>query len=154
MRPHLGRSVLGSRSSGVSCSSPAVLDGETGVTSWRAYSSLKSISTLSVLQVFYYKMKGDYHRYIAEYKVDAEKAKSSEAAKQAYIYLPRNFYLQFMISSYNFDNTTYCTFQGSSSSGTSHSNRYSRYTAAMGIAEKGLLVTHPIRLGLALNFSV
>mmetsp|Transcript_4564 Transcript_4564/g.11161 ORF Transcript_4564/g.11161 Transcript_4564/m.11161 type:complete len:246 (+) Transcript_4564:138-875(+) len=62
-------------------------------------------------QVFYYKMKGDYHRYIAEYKVDAEKAKSSEAAKQA-------------------------------------------YTAAMGIAEKGLLVTHPIRLGLALNFSV
>jgi len=62
-------------------------------------------------QVFYYKMKGDYHRYIAEYKVDAEKMKASEAAKEA-------------------------------------------YKAAMTIAESGLLVTHPIRLGLALNFSV
>jgi len=62
-------------------------------------------------QVFYYKMKGDYHRYIAEYKVDAEKKKSSDAARDA-------------------------------------------YKKAMDIAENGLLVTHPIRLGLALNFSV
>jgi len=62
-------------------------------------------------QVFYYKMKGDYHRYIAEYKVDAEKKKSSDAARDA-------------------------------------------YKNAMDIAENGLLVTHPIRLGLALNFSV
>jgi 14-3-3 protein epsilon len=56
-------------------------------------------------------MKGDYHRYIAEYKVDAEKKKSSDAARDA-------------------------------------------YKKAMDIAENGLLVTHPIRLGLALNFSV
>jgi len=62
-------------------------------------------------QVFYYKMKGDYHRYIAEYKVEGEKEKSAEAAREA-------------------------------------------YKNAMDIAEKGLLVTHPIRLGLALNFSV
>lgn len=62
-------------------------------------------------QVFYYKMKGDYHRYIAEYKTDDEKKKASEAAKEA-------------------------------------------YQSAMQIAESGLLVTHPIRLGLALNFSV
>lgn len=62
-------------------------------------------------QVFYYKMKGDYHRYIAEYKTDAEKTKSSDLACDA-------------------------------------------YRAAMDIAEKGLLVTHPIRLGLALNYSV
>lgn len=62
-------------------------------------------------QVFYYKMKGDYHRYIAEYKVDDEKKKASDAARDA-------------------------------------------YKAAMQIAESGLLVTHPIRLGLALNFSV
>ncbi|CAD7960727.1 unnamed protein product [Amoebophrya sp. A25] len=60
-------------------------------------------------QVFYYKMKGDYHRYIAEYK--EEKGKSAELAREA-------------------------------------------YKNAMDIAEKGLLVTHPIRLGLALNFSV
>jgi len=62
-------------------------------------------------QVFYYKMKGDYHRYIAEYKVDADKKKSSDQARDA-------------------------------------------YKKAMDIAESGLLVTHPIRLGLALNFSV
>jgi 14-3-3 protein epsilon len=62
-------------------------------------------------QVFYYKMKGDYHRYIAEYKLDDEKALASTNAKNA-------------------------------------------YHKAMEIAEAGLLVTHPIRLGLALNFSV
>jgi len=62
-------------------------------------------------QVFYYKMKGDYHRYIAEYKASDEKEKASNAARDA-------------------------------------------YKKAMEIAESGLLVTHPIRLGLALNFSV
>lgn len=62
-------------------------------------------------QVFYYKMKGDYYRYIAEYKTDDEKKKAADNARDA-------------------------------------------YKAAMTIAEQGLLVTHPIRLGLALNFSV
>jgi len=62
-------------------------------------------------QVFYYKMKGDYHRYIAEYKSEDEKKKASDAARDA-------------------------------------------YKKAMDVAESGLLVTHPIRLGLALNFSV
>jgi len=62
-------------------------------------------------QVFYYKMKGDYHRYIAEYKADEEKKKAADQARDA-------------------------------------------YKEAMNIAEAGLLVTHPIRLGLALNFSV
>lgn len=62
-------------------------------------------------QVFYYKMKGDYHRYIAEYKSADDKKKASDAARDA-------------------------------------------YKKAMDIAEGGLLVTHPIRLGLALNFSV
>lgn len=62
-------------------------------------------------QVFYYKMKGDYHRYIAEYKTDDAKKSASNAAREA-------------------------------------------YQAAMTIAETGLVVTHPIRLGLALNFSV
>lgn len=52
-----------------------------------------------------------HHSYIAEYKTDAEKKKSSDAARDA-------------------------------------------YKQAMEIAESGLLVTHPIRLGLALNFSV
>lgn len=62
-------------------------------------------------QVFYHKMKGDYHRYIAEYKNEGEKALSANSAKEA-------------------------------------------YQEAMTIAERGLQVTHPIRLGLALNFSV
>jgi len=62
-------------------------------------------------KVFYFKMKGDYHRYIAEYKNGDEKDKASEDAKNA-------------------------------------------YRQAMDIADKDLAVTHPIRLGLALNFSV
>jgi len=62
-------------------------------------------------KVFYYKMKGDYYRYIAEYKIEAEKSAASEKAHDA-------------------------------------------YKQAMEIAKSELLVTHPIRLGLALNFSV
>merc|ERR1711985_220853 len=33
-------------------------------------------------------------------------------------------------------------------------NARAAYSDAQGVAEKGLAVTHPIRLGLALNFSV
>lgn len=61
-------------------------------------------------KVFYYKMKGDYYRYIAEYKVEDAKKKASDDACAA-------------------------------------------YNEAMEEA-KELAVTHPIRLGLALNFSV
>jgi 14-3-3 protein epsilon len=62
-------------------------------------------------KVFYYKMKGDYYRYIAEVAVGEEKAKASEEAHKA-------------------------------------------YKEAMNVAQQELPVTHPIRLGLALNFSV
>jgi 14-3-3 protein epsilon len=62
-------------------------------------------------KVFYYKMKGDYYRYIAEFKSDAKKKEAGDSA-------------------------------------------YDAYTQAMEVAKKDLLVTHPIRLGLALNFSV
>jgi 14-3-3 protein epsilon len=62
-------------------------------------------------KVFYYKMKGDYYRYIAEYK--AEDAKKTAA-----------------------------------------DNAHDAYKEAMNVAKSELLVTHPIRLGLALNFSV
>jgi 14-3-3 protein epsilon len=68
-------------------------------------------STSGESKVFYYKMKGDYYRYIAEVVVGEEKSKSSEEAHKA-------------------------------------------YKAAMAIAQAELPVTHPIRLGLALNFSV
>jgi len=62
-------------------------------------------------KVFYYKMKGDYYRYISEYKSDEAKKGAADSAKDA-------------------------------------------YQQAMNTAESGLIVTHPIRLGLALNFSV
>jgi len=61
--------------------------------------------------VFFKKMEGDYYRYIAEYKSDAERPRAAEKAKQC-------------------------------------------YEKAMEVAKSDLLVTHPIRLGLALNFSV
>jgi 14-3-3 protein epsilon len=62
-------------------------------------------------KVFYYKMKGDYYRYIAEYKSDDAKKTAADNAHDA-------------------------------------------YKEAMNVAKSELLVTHPIRLGLALNFSV
>ncbi|KAG6775976.1 hypothetical protein POTOM_019478 [Populus tomentosa] len=61
--------------------------------------------------VFYLKMKGDYHRYMAEFKVGDERKAAAEDT---------------MLS----------------------------YKAAQDIAAADLAPTHPIRLGLALNFSV
>jgi 14-3-3 protein epsilon len=61
--------------------------------------------------VFYYKMKGDYYRYLAEFKSGNERKEVAELSMQA-------------------------------------------YEAATTSAEAELATTHPIRLGLALNFSV
>jgi 14-3-3 protein epsilon len=61
--------------------------------------------------VFYYKMKGDYYRYIAEYGTGELHQKASDNALAA-------------------------------------------YSAANEVATANLKTTHPIRLGLALNFSV
>lgn len=62
-------------------------------------------------KVFYYKMKGDYHRYLAEFAVDDDRKAAAE-------------------------------------------NSLVAYKAASDIAMTELPTTHPIRLGLALNFSV
>ncbi|PWA51546.1 hypothetical protein CTI12_AA443190 [Artemisia annua] len=61
--------------------------------------------------VFYYKMKGDYFRYLAEFKTDQERKDAAEQSLKG-------------------------------------------YEAAAGAANTELPSTHPIRLGLALNFSV
>ncbi|SBS96009.1 14-3-3 protein, putative (14-3-3I) [Plasmodium ovale curtisi] len=62
-------------------------------------------------KVFYYKMKGDYYRYISEFSCDEGKKEASNFAQEA-------------------------------------------YQKATDIAENELPSTHPIRLGLALNYSV
>ncbi|GMH12121.1 hypothetical protein Nepgr_013962 [Nepenthes gracilis] len=61
--------------------------------------------------VFYYKMKGDYYRYLAEFKTGNERREAADKSMKA-------------------------------------------YEAATTAAETELSSTHPIRLGLALNYSV
>lgn len=62
-------------------------------------------------KVFYLKMKGDYHRYLAEFKIGSDKKSAADKTLSA-------------------------------------------YKEAQDIALVDLAPTHPIRLGLALNFSV
>lgn len=74
-------------------------------------SNLVPSGSVSESKVFYLKMKGDYHRYMAEFKAGDERKAAAEDAMLA-------------------------------------------YKAAQDIALADLAPTHPIRLGLALNFSV
>nr|CAB3487295.1 unnamed protein product [Digitaria exilis] len=73
-------------------------------------SHLVPSSTAPESKVFYLKMKGDYYRYLAEFKTGAERKDAAE-------------------------------------------NTMVAYKAAQDIALAELAPTHPIRLGLALNFS-
>eukprot|EP01107_Rhizomastix_libera_P005166 TRINITY_DN183_c0_g1_i2.p1 TRINITY_DN183_c0_g1~~TRINITY_DN183_c0_g1_i2.p1 ORF type:complete len:246 (+),score=52.41 TRINITY_DN183_c0_g1_i2:22-759(+) len=68
-------------------------------------------ATTAESKVFYYKMEGDYHRYLAEFATGDVRKGCGDSALNS-------------------------------------------YKAASDVAEKELPPTHPIRLGLALNFSV
>eukprot|EP00923_Selenidium_pygospionis_P019605 GHVN01034238.1.p2 GENE.GHVN01034238.1~~GHVN01034238.1.p2 ORF type:complete len:174 (+),score=18.85 GHVN01034238.1:303-824(+) len=68
-------------------------------------------ATSSESRVFYFKMKGDYFRYISEFSPEGQKEEPAKKAQEA-------------------------------------------YETATEIAAQELSPTHPIRLGLALNFSV
>ena len=68
-------------------------------------------ATTGESKVFYYKMKGDYHRYLAEFSAGDKREQATNASLEA-------------------------------------------YKTASEIATTELPPTHPIRLGLALNFSV
>merc|ERR1711920_524304 len=73
--------------------------------------SLIPNSTSEEAKVFYYKMKGDYHRYLSEFQTGGTRKESADKALES-------------------------------------------YQQASDIALADLPPTHPIRLGLALNFSV
>ena len=73
--------------------------------------NLITTATASESKVFYLKMKGDYHRYMAEFKSGDERKSAAEDTMES-------------------------------------------YKSAQDIALVDLPPTHPIRLGLALNFSV
>ncbi|KAG0492428.1 hypothetical protein HPP92_005826 [Vanilla planifolia] len=75
------------------------------------HSHLIPSASSSDSKVFYLKMKGDYHRYLAEFKIGSDRKEAAE-------------------------------------------NTLSAYKSAQDIAMAELAPTHPIRLGLALNFSV
>lgn len=72
---------------------------------------LIALAQTGELKVFYYKMKGDYHRYLAEFAIAEKRKEAADLSLEA-------------------------------------------YKAATDVAVTELPPTHPIRLGLALNFSV
>jgi 14-3-3 protein epsilon len=84
---------------------------DSGMTLALVAHSLRFSQLVGESKVFYYKMKGDYHRYMAEYAQGDGRKDAADASLQA-------------------------------------------YKSASDIAVTELPPTHPIRLGLALNFSV
>ncbi|CAD6264451.1 unnamed protein product [Miscanthus lutarioriparius] len=115
-------------------------------------------------KVFYLKMKGDYHRYLAEFKTGAERKDAADSTLAAYQaaqvgrasslnhFIGLDLPSPLVLSSLLFSVAVYqlcmdgCGFIGSLLS--------SPKPYLKDIAVKELPPTHPIRLGLALNFSV
>ncbi|KAK7744182.1 hypothetical protein SLS53_003703 [Cytospora paraplurivora] len=87
-------------------------------------------------KVFYHKMKGDYHRYLAEFASGEKRKTAATAAHEAYKVLGQSLTREHvrllpcqLLTCFAFQNAT-------------------------DVAQTELTPTHPIRLGLALNFSV
>ncbi|KAK2998675.1 hypothetical protein RJ639_023669, partial [Escallonia herrerae] len=78
-------------------------------------------------KVFYLKMKGDYCRYLAEFKVGTERKEAAEDTMIAY----KAARIHILSANYSY-----------------------LFIVMKDIAAKNLSPTHPIRLGVALNFSV
>jgi len=89
-------------------------------------------------KVFYLKMKGDYFRYLAE--VATGETRTSKLNWVEYI----SFLLFLVINYYFFFSFSIAVIDDSQKA----------YSEAFDIAKAQMQPTHPIRLGLALNFSV
>ncbi len=94
-------------------------------------------------KVFYLKMKGDYHRYLAEFKTGADRKEAAEHTLLAYkaAQVTRHCQRLALLSEFHAPRSALRQ---------PHVPRRS----AQDIALVDLPPTHPIRLGLALNFSV
>ena len=100
-------------------------------------------------KVFYLKMKGDYHRYLAEFKTGAERKEAAESTLLAYKSAQVGPYCASMLPIFiNFVLFSFvCAAIISLLS-------LLLFCLLQDIALAELAPTHPIRLGLALNFSV
>ncbi|KAJ9561739.1 hypothetical protein OSB04_006899 [Centaurea solstitialis] len=103
-------------------------------------SKLIGSATSGDSKVFYLKMKGDYYRYLAEFKTGSERKEAAENTLSAYKAAQagyRNYFPNLEMKYYKETVIPSLTFSFSQD-----------------IANGELAPTHPIRLGLALNFSV
>eukprot|EP00522_Entomoneis_paludosa_P001922 CAMPEP_0172471302 /NCGR_PEP_ID=MMETSP1065-20121228/67745_1 /TAXON_ID=265537 /ORGANISM="Amphiprora paludosa, Strain CCMP125" /LENGTH=476 /DNA_ID=CAMNT_0013229397 /DNA_START=52 /DNA_END=1483 /DNA_ORIENTATION=- len=139
--------------------------------------SLVPNSSSEEAKVFYYKMKGDYHRYLSEFQVGETRKESAGGALDAYnaastiastelppthpirLGLALNFSVFYYAKVFYYkmkgDYHRYLSeFQVGETRKSSASGALDAYQDASDIAGKELPPTHPIRLGLALNFSV
>ncbi|RWW34832.1 hypothetical protein BHE74_00059230 [Ensete ventricosum] len=87
-------------------------------------------------KVFYLKMKGDYHRYLAEFKTGSERKDAAENTLAAYKAAQLTSSASIRVRVWSFD-----LYQADE-------------LISQDISLADLAPTHPIRLGLALNFSV
>ncbi|KHG26282.1 hypothetical protein F383_02677 [Gossypium arboreum] len=103
--------------------------------------------------VFYYKMKGDYYRYLAEFKMGDERKEAADQSMKAYQAKRSEGTIE--VGKYFVCFHLCCTRFSLPVLGRKY--RWARIKdpcSATTTAEAELPPTHPIRLGLALNFSV